>query len=163
MLSAFVFGGLCKFFNIRIDYSLNKKPLKIYILAFLCGIMAGAASFVGGTTIMFASFIGLLLLPVLISSPLLLIVLTIFGGISLSTFPAVVLSVLTFIIVICRVFCNLEKLQAFRPIYIFTAFYFLLTAYHMFTGFAGSDSMLAAMIQLALMLLFFSIFTMNLI
>lgn len=155
--SSFAIGKLCGFFEIKTDYPINEKPIKIYILALLCGIISGLISFIGGTMIMFAAFFGLLLLPLLLSSPLLLITLTFISGISLSTFPAVALSILTFVVVICRVFCNVEKLPKFRPIYIFTALYFILTLYHMFTGFAGNDSMLAAMIHLSLMLLFFSV------
>lgn len=155
--SSFVIGKLCDFFNIKTDYNPNEKPLKIYILAFICGVIAGASSFVGGTMIIFAAFFGLLLLPLLISSPLLLITLTVLGGISLSTFPAVALSILTFAVVICRVFCKIDQLPKLRPIYIFAGLYFALTVYHMFFGFAASDSMLAAMIQLSLMLLFFAI------
>lgn len=155
--SSFAIGKLCRFFDIKTDYPINEKPLKVYILATLCGIVAGCASFVGGTMIMFAAFLGMLLLPLLLASPILLITLTFIGGISLSTFPAVALSVLTFVVVICRVYCNKENLPKFRPIYILAALYFILTLYHMFAGFAGNDSMLAAMIHLSLLLLFFSV------
>ncbi len=155
--SSFVIGKLCNFFDIKTDYPINEKPIKVYILAFLFGAIAGGVSFFGGTMIMFAAFLGLFLLPFLLASPLLLITLTFIGGISLSTFPAVALSLLTFAAVVCRVFCGFEKLPKFRPIYIFTSLYFVLTIYHMFNGFAGNDSMLAAIIHLSLMLLFFSV------
>ncbi len=155
--SSLFLGKLCEFFNIKTDYPINKKPLKIYIVAAIIGTFAGLVSFVGGNTIMFAAFLGCLMLPFLLDSPLLLISLTVLGGISLSTFPAVALSLLTFLVVICRVFCKKEKLPKFRPVYIVVALYFVLTLYHMFNGFGGSDSMLAAMIHLSLLLLFFSV------
>ncbi len=155
--SSFVLGKFCDFFDIKTDYLPNQKPVEICVLAAFSGTIAGCASFIGGDMIMFAAFAGLLFFPFLLASPLLLITITIFAGISLSTFPAVALSLLTFVVVLCRVFCKIEKLPDFRPIYILGAMYFVLTLYHVFVGFAGSDSILAAIIQLSLMLLFFSV------
>jgi len=154
--SAFL-GGLCRFFDVKTDYEPVEKPYLIYIFSSLLGLLAGGVSFVSGDTIMIAAFVGCFALPVLLDSPLLLLSATFLSGILLSTLPAFALSLVTFIIIVCRIFGGKEQLPKMRAMYVLTLLYSLLIVYHIIFGFGGGDSMVAGFIQLILMLCFFSV------
>ena len=154
--SAF-FGGLCRFFDIKTDYKPIEKPYIIYAFSSFLGLLVGGVSFVSGDTIMLAAFVGCIALPVLLDSPLLLLSATFLSGILLSTLPAFALSLITFLIILCRVFGGKEQLPRMRAMYIITLLYSLLIVYHIVFGFGGGDGMVAGSIQLILMLCFFSV------
>ncbi len=151
------FGGVCRFFDVKTDYSPNKKPYAVYICASLLGLLVGGLSFKSGDMIMLAAFGGCIVLPVLLDSPLLLLSGTFLAGIILSTLPAFALSLVTFIIIVCRLFAGKEALPKLRAMYILTVLYLLLIVYHTFFGFAGGDSMVAGFIHFVLMLSFFTV------
>lgn len=150
-----VFGGICRFFEVKTEYSPIVNPYVMYVCSSLLGLIVGGLAFKTGDAIMLAAFGGCLMLPVLLDSPLLLISGTFLAGITLSTLPAFALAFVTFIIVLCRLFAGKETLPKLRAMYVLTALYLLLIAYHTAFGFGGGDSMVAGFIHFVLMLSFF--------
>ncbi len=155
--SSFLLGGICRFFDIKLDFETENKHKSIYVFSVLFGVLIGACSFIFDATIALLMMIAFAIMPFLLACPILLLTLTVLGGVLFSTLPAFALSVLAFIVVVCRLYFGKERLPKLRPMYIFTALYAVVILYHMFNGFGGSDSIVAAMIQFSLLLIFFSV------
>ena len=154
--SSAILKSFCDFFEIKTDYQRNKHTKRIYSLALFTGIVCGATCFLFGDKITLFMFLAFLVVPLLLDSPLLLISLTFISGILLSTLPAVAFSLLTFVVVLCRVIKRKEKLFSIRPVSAFVFLYALVVFYHLFFNYGGMDSSIAAIIQLSLILLFYS-------
>jgi len=154
---SFLIGAFCSFFNIRTDYHENDCKITVSAIAFIVGCIAGVASYFLNEILTIVVFLALMLFPIVISSPLLLLVITLFSGIALSTTPALILAVVTLVVIICRLFCGYEKLPKLRAVYILVMLYTLVTLYYTFNGFGGSDGILAGAIQFIFLTVFFSI------
>ena len=150
-------GSLCRFFDIKTE-STKVIPLrKSAIIVTAIGIISGAASFLLNAKFSVMLFAGLLFFPFITASPVLLIVLSLFAGMVLSTMPASVLAAVTAVIVICRLFCKVEHLPKLRSVYIVALLYLLLTLFYTFFGYGGSDSALAGAIQTIFLMFFFAV------
>lgn len=156
---SFILGSVCSYFGVKTFYRKNEHPKRFAVALFVVGIIVGVTSFVLGNTMSVALFIGMLILPVLVASPLLLITLTLLSGMIFSTLPATALAIVTCMIVLCRVLCGYEKLPKLRATYILVALYTLITAYYTFNGFGGGDGVLAGAIQVVFLLFFFAVVT----
>lgn len=150
-------GGICRFFGINTETEKTVSLKKTAVLAVLSGLTAGGLSFLLNARLSVIIFAAFILLPVLTASPILLITLSLFGGMAFSTMPASILAAVTVIIVLCRLYCKIEHLPKLRPVYIFTLLYLLLTLFYTFFGYGGSDSMLAGTIHSVFLLFFFSV------
>lgn len=150
-----VFGFISDYFEIKLDERETTNNKKMYLIAVLFGLLSGAASFILGFKLGFIIFAGILFLPYLIASPLLLITLAFLFGIILSSMPAFVFCFLALIVVVARLFCKAEKLPPMRATYILVLLYTVLIAFYTIFGAAGSDSILAGFIQFILISLFF--------
>ncbi len=157
--SSRILKSFCSFFEIKTDYPINTHTKRVYALALVTGAICGIACLLFDFKTTILLFFVFLFFPLLLDSPLLLICLTVFSGIVLSTLPATVFSILTFLVVVCRIIKQKEKILPIRPINIFVFLYAVVVFYHMLFNYGGKDSTLAAGIQLVLMLLFFSVVT----
>ncbi len=158
MVNSYVLKKICEFFYI----DTQTKPVKnykkrLYVFTVLFGLIAGFSAFILDFKLALLLFFAILFLPMLISSPMLLLTLTFFGGIALSTMPAVVLSITTLIVVLCRLCNKSESLPKLRTPYILVLLYLAIVLFITFAGFASSDSMLAGIIQFVLLTTFFSV------
>ncbi len=152
-----IVGSLCRFFGINAESEKKVRYYKSAIAAFALGCVSGGASFFVGAKLSALAFAAFALLPVLIASPLLLILLTLFCGLLLSTFPAFALAVVTVVVVVCRLLRGKEHLPRLRAVYIMVFVYMLLTAYYTLCGSGGNDSVLAGLIQFVFLLFFFAV------
>lgn len=160
MLSkSLLLGKICSYFLVKTSYRKNEHPKRLAAILFATGLIVGSASFVLGNTVSIAVFIGMLFLPVLIASPILLITLTLLSGMMFSTLPATALAFLTCFIVLCRILGGYEKPPRIRATYVLVLLYTLITAYYTINGFGGGDGVLAGAIQFIFLAFFFSIVT----
>ena len=150
-------GGLMKFFFIRHDESKKARFSVCAVFAALAGFTSGGASFFLGNTMSVILFAGLLFLQFLTASPMLLIFLTLFSGIALSTLPASLLAALTLVVVLCRLYLGLERLPKQRVVYVLTLLLAFLTLFYTFFGYGGSDGVLAGSIHFVMMMFFFAV------
>ena len=152
-----IMSALCRFFNIDTELAKSTRYTCAALFALIGGLIAGAFSFFVSAKLTAIITVGLLLLPLITASPLLLIVLSLFSGIVMSTLPASLLAALTFIVVLCRLYGKREKLPKLRTVYLLTVIYMILTAFYTFFGYGGSDGMLAGFIQTVFLLFFISV------
>ena len=155
--NSFVFKKVCDFFCIDTSSVPTKKYNKrLYVITSVFGLIVGALSVILSFNLSVVAFVAVLFLPLMIASPLLLITLTFICGTVLSSMPAFVLSLLTLIVVLCRIVKKMDTLPKLRTPYILVILYAFITFYFALTGYAGSDSLLAGIVQFVLITIFFS-------
>lgn len=151
--------GFCNFFNIETEFNLSPRISIVCVFAAIAGLIPVLASCFLSVRLTLILFIAILLLPLLFSSPLLMIVLTLLSGMMLSTLPAAALATVTVLLVICRVFTGKEKPANTRAVSVLVMLYLFLTLFYTFNGFGGGDSILAGGIHFIFLSLFFAITT----
>lgn len=152
-----ILGRLFGFFGIQTETYRVISLKKTAFIALFMGLAVGGSSFFLNDKLSFIIFAAFLVFPIIAASPILLITLSIFGGIAFSTIPASIMAGVTIIIVLCRIFCKMEHLPKLRAVYVICSMYLFVTLYYTFFGYGGSDSVLAGAIQSVFLLFFFCI------
>ncbi len=152
-----ILGKFLGFFGIKTETYRVISLKKTAFAALFMGIAVGAASFLMNDKLSFILFAAFIVFPIIAASPILLITLSLLGGIAFSTMPASVMACVTVLIVLCRIFCKLEHLPKLRAVYVICSLYLLITVFYTFFGYGGSDSILAGAIHSVFLLFFFCV------
>ena len=156
--NSFIFRRFFNYFEIDYKTEPTKKYKKrFYAVTIIFGIIVGALSYFVSFKLSLIIFVGVLLLPVLISSPLLIAFLMFFCGMIFSSMPAFVLCLLSVLVVICRLIKKIDKMPKFRSATVLVFLYLAITLFYTFFGIGGSDGLLAGTVQSVFILSLFVI------
>ena len=152
--NSFALKKFCDFFEIDLDSAPTKNYNKRFYFVTICfSVVVGAVSYLFGFKLSVIAFFVVLFLPLLISSPMLILILAFIGGTLFSSMPAFVLCLLLLLVTLCRMIKRIDFPAKLRAPYIMVLIYSFVTLFYTLTGFSGSDGMLAGAVVFSIMVI----------